>query len=250
MEGLGRIDGVLTGHGVHDEHDLVGTGRVLDAGEFVHESVVDVQAPGGVEDQRVDAGLLRFGERPLAHIDGDADGLAVRRDLVGLGVEEHAGAAGGLFADMIGHEAELLHSGGALEVGGGEHDGAPALLEVRGELAARGRFAGALQAAEHDDGGAGAGAGDAGGVVAGVRHERDEAVVDDADHFFAGLEALGDLAADGFGADFLAEVVDHVVVDVGLEQRGADVLHRVGDVGLGDGRLAGQTAEGAVETFG
>ena len=42
------------------------------------------------------------------------------------------------------------------------------------------------------------------------------------------------------------EVLHHLEVDVGLEQRHADVAHGRGDVGLGELALAAQAVEGVV----
>ena len=216
--------------------------------QLVHQVVVDVQPPGRIEDQRVDVLFLRFLERVAADLDRDADGLAVLGDLVRLGVEHDLRPAGQLVVDLVGDGLELLDRGRSLQVGGAEHDAAPALLEVPRELAAGCGLARALQPAHHDDGRPGADAHDARLAVA--AEELDEPLMDDADHLLPGLEALGDLGAERVVEDGVAELVDDVDVDVGLEERRADVAHRLADVGFGDLALAGELAEDVVEPVG
>jgi hypothetical protein len=87
VEGLGGVDGVLAGHGIDDEEDLVGLDAGIDAAEFAHEVIVDVQATGGIEDEDIGLLLACRDEGAPADIDGDADRLAVGRDLVAFGVE-------------------------------------------------------------------------------------------------------------------------------------------------------------------
>ncbi len=119
--------------------------------------------------------------------------------------------------------------------------------EVLGELAASGRFAGALEAGHHDDGGAGLYEVDA--RVHGA-HQVDELFVDDLDHHLAGLEGLDDLAADRFLDDGLGEIADDFEIDVGVDQGAADFLHRFADVLFADFSAAGQRAEHAAEFVG
>ena len=71
--------------------------------------------------------------------------------------------------------------------------------------------------------------------------------MDDAGDLFAGGKGGGDLGAEGLGADVVDEGVDDVEVDVGLEEGDADLAHGVGDVLVGDGALAAEGLEGALE---
>jgi hypothetical protein len=112
--------------------------QVLDLGQLAHQLVVDVQAPGGVEDQHVDAGVAGSLHRALAHLHGNAHRLAVRRDLVGFGVEGDARPAGQVVLRLVRDGLELVHGRGALEVRRGKHDRSAPLLEVPREFAAGG----------------------------------------------------------------------------------------------------------------
>src|SRR5919199_1667743 len=75
---LGDVDGVLAGHGVDDEEDRVRADRLADLHQLAHQRLVDVEAPGRVDDQHVLAVRLGPVERPA----GDVDGVAVRPLLV------------------------------------------------------------------------------------------------------------------------------------------------------------------------
>ncbi len=65
-----------------------------------------------------------------------------------------------------------------------------------------------------------------------------------------GERAVVTCGAHGLGADVLDEGVDDVEVDVGLEEGEADLAHGVGDVFVGDGALAAEGLEGALEFVG
>ena len=89
-----------------------------------------------------------------------------------------------------------------------------------------------------------------GRVVLVAGHDAHEFVVHDLDHELTGLEALDDLLALGLGDDLGAELLDDVVVDIGFKQRGAHLVHRLGDVGFGNLPFAGKVAKNVGETFG
>ena len=121
-----------------------------------------------------------------------------------------------------------------------------ALLEPRGELAAGGGFAGALQPRHEDDARRLGGELEAGGVGA---EGGDELVADDFDDLLGGREGGGDFGAEGLGANFFDEVAGDVEVDVGLEEGEADLAEGVVDVLVGEGALAAEGLEGALEFF-
>ncbi len=149
-------------------------------------------------------------------------------------------------ADLLAEDAELFDSRGSLEVVGDQQGVAALRDEVLAELGGSGRFAGALQACQQDDRRPGR---DEVDPRIHRPHELDQLVVDDLDHHLAGMEALDDLGADRLLADVLGELLDDVVVHVGFEQCLADVVHGVGDVGLGNPPPAGQRPEDRIEFF-
>ena len=124
--------------------------------------------------------------------------------------------------------------------------GLAALLhDVLRELRGGRRLARALEAHERDDGRA---ADEPERPVA-RRQERGELVVDDLHDLLAGGQALEDLGADRALAHAGDEVLDDLEVDVGLEQREADLAHRGVHVGLGHATTTGQPGEGLAEAI-
>ena len=55
VEVLGGVDGVLAGHGVGDEEDLLRVEQLFELLHLVHQLFVDVEAAGGVDDEGVAA---------------------------------------------------------------------------------------------------------------------------------------------------------------------------------------------------
>ena len=72
LEGLRRVDGILTDHRVDDEQDLVGIGRLADVGGLLHHLGVDAEAAGGVDDDDV----VLLAARDLDAVAGDLHGVA------------------------------------------------------------------------------------------------------------------------------------------------------------------------------
>ena len=67
------------------------------------------------------------------------------------------------------------------------------------------------------------------------------------DDLLARRHAFDDLLPDAFGLDPLDEFGGDFDVDVGIEQREADLPHRIGDVGFGQGALSAQFAENIMQ---
>jgi len=82
IELTGHRDRVLAGHGIGNEQDLVRHHRGLDASQFVHEFVIDVQTPACIEHDQIKA--LRA--TALNPVPADADDVLRRRPRVVLSV--------------------------------------------------------------------------------------------------------------------------------------------------------------------
>jgi hypothetical protein len=215
---------------------LVGADRAVDPGEFLHQRLVDRQPPGGVEDHGRDVFLAGPGHARLA--DGDRIGGRPRRQ-VGGRVHRHA--------ELLAEHDELLDGGGPLKVGGHEQHAPAGREDLLGELGRGGRFAGALQAAQHEHRRA------AGLEVERVihrAHELDELVVHDPDELLGGVERLEHLLADGLGRHPLQELVGHVVGDVGLQERRLDLLQALPHVAGGELAAAAERVDGRGERGG
>jgi hypothetical protein len=85
--------------------------------------------------------------------------------------------------------------------------------------------------------------------VAPATQQLDEPAVDDPDHLLAGLQALGHLLADRVGQHIIDERVNHIVIDIRLDQRGPHIRQRLLHVGLADRALARELAVDVAEGF-
>ena len=147
VEGRGRVDGVLAGHGVGDEEDLGGVEGGFEVGHLVHEELIDAEAAGGIDDEDVAAevsGVAEgfFGEAEDGFCSGGRAG----------GVVELAFIDGG--GDGFGDDFELLAGGGAIDVDRDEHGAVAAFFEPAGRACRRWWFCPEpLEAGHEDDGG-------------------------------------------------------------------------------------------------
>ena len=106
-----HVDRFLPGGRIEHQQDFVRTHQVTEPNEFLHQRFVDLQAAGGVENQRV-TGLSR---REIARFPGDFE------DVRFASLDEHRDPQ--LFAER----GELIHGGGSIDVGG-HQQGRPTLF--------------------------------------------------------------------------------------------------------------------------
>ena len=237
MKLLRRVDGVLAGHGVGDEEDLLRGEQLLQALHLGHQLFVDVQAAGGVDDERV-----------AAHDDGFAAGFFGQaldeRRAGGLALQVAFVEAG---LDLLGDDLELLARGGAVDVDRNQHGPVTALLEPGGELAAGGGFAGALQPGHENHGGRLRGEFEARRVFA---EQRDQLVADDLDHLLGGRERGEDFGADGFVADVLDRSLTTLRLTSASSRATRISPQGFGDVFFSQRALAAEGLEDALEFVG
>ena len=199
---------------------------------------VDAEAAGGVHDHDVVQRAPRFLDA------GAGDGDRVTGGLVQLGgggarVRGEDGHAGALADDL-----ELRHGVGALQVAGDQHRAVALGLEPLGQLAGQRGLTRALEAGEHDDGGAGLGQPDPAGFAA---EDLDEFLVDDLDDLLARVQRAGDLGAERPLAHAGGELPDHRHGDVGVQQGTPDLADRGVNVRLGEAALATEVLEGCCQ---
>jgi hypothetical protein len=149
--------------------------------------------------------------------------------------------------DLATEGAQLLDGGRALQVGADQQRVAALRLEPAGQLGGVRGLARALQAGHEHDGGW-------------LRRERDlqrvptergdKLLVDDLDDLLRRREALGQVGAHAGLADAPDEVAYHAHVDIGFEQRDANLAQHLLDVGLAESTLAAKTLEDAFEPIG
>ncbi len=121
--------------------NLAGIEELLQPLHLVHQLFVDVQAAGGVDDERV-----------AAHDDGFATrffGQALDERRTGRFALQVAFVDAAF--DGLGDDLELLARGGPVDVDRDQHGTVAALLEPGRQLAAGGGFARALQAGHQND---------------------------------------------------------------------------------------------------
>jgi flavin-binding protein dodecin len=225
LERLGDGHGLLARHRVEDEQDVMWLRCLAHRRELLHQRLVDLQAAGGVDDHDVSALRLCL-----------LDALRRRLHRVGRSEDGHL--------DLLAELLQLRDGGGALQVRGDERGRRALLAEQQRELGSGGRLARALEACEQDHRRALAGHGE---LRAARAHQRRELLVDDLHHLLAGRQALRDVLAERALLDAIDELLDHLEVDVGLEQREADLAHRFRDRLLVQAPALPQVAERGLE---
>ena len=191
---------VLAGHRVGDIQPVGRVHRLRDGVQFRHQLIVDVQAPRGVDNQRVEPELFRGRQRPCGACD---------RVHLPFGIMNPD-------ADLLRQHGKLLDGGRAPDVGGHEHGMFPLLREPLGQLRRCGRFARALQAQHQHHARRtrrfGQPAGD-------VTKQRQQLVAHDAHDLLIRRQAPEHFLAHRLRADAIDEGLDDPEVNVGFEER-------------------------------
>ena len=149
-------------------------------------------------------------------------------------------------ANLAAERGQLVGSGGTVDVARGEQRGAALLLEQVGQLYGRRSLAGALQAHEHDD---------IGNAVAkdklalGGAEHLGKLVEHDLDDVLRRRQRLHDLGGHAALLGLSDKLLDDLEVDVGLEQRHANIAHGRSNIGLGQLALAAQAVKCVVEAI-
>ena len=229
VKGLCCADSVLAGHCVNHEQNFIRVDRGLDGLEFVHECLIDVQAACGVKENHVVT---------VAHGMGNGSFCNVHR--VRLAHFKNRNAK--LSADDL----QLFDGCGPVNVAGREQRVFILLFEQTCQLRAVGRLACALQADQHHDGRR---LGRDLDLLVLAAHERGQFLIDDLDDHLRGREAFEYVRTNTALGCLFDEVLDDLVVDIGLEQRQTDLAHGFLDVGLRQAALAAQLFERIREFF-
>ena len=244
VEDPGRLDGILSRHGIDDEIDLMWIQGESDTVQFLHEVVIDMQSTGGVEYQDIEPFTASSLQRPLADADGDTGGITVLGAFVGFSMEGDLGISLRVGLDSLHDQLQLFNGGRALQVGGADQRVAAVSLQIRCQLAAGGGLSCALESTEHDDGRRGV---DEHDMTVDWAHQIDQMLVDDVGHLLTGFQALEDFRSKRLLLDSLAEVVDDIEIDIGLQKCLSDFLHGLAYVRLAESATAREIAEGLAE---
>jgi hypothetical protein len=215
-EGARLGEGVLAGRGVEHQQRpaLPIPGLALDhpadLAELGHQVLLGVEPPGGVDQHVVDPARL-----------GRLEGVEDHRRRVGARLRAHH-----RHPQALAPERELLDGRGAEGVGGGEQHRLPLPERALGELGDRGRLAGAVDADDQRDPGAGSAERRLRGVEEQDRHPVDQ--------HLAELQDVERLAPLEVPADLLDQLETGLDAEVGPDQRLLQVLQGL----LVEGRLA------------
>ena len=155
-------------------------------------------------------------------------------------------AAEDRYANLATERGQLVGSGGTVDVARCEQRRAALLLEEVGKLYGSRGLTGALQAHEHDD------IGDAvtkNELALGGAEHLGELVEHDLNDVLRRRERLHDLGGHTALLGLSNELLDDLKVDVGLEQRHANVAHGRSNIGLGQLTLAAQAVKCVVEAI-
>ena len=204
---------------------------VLDLGEFLHHSLIDLQASCGIQDDDVFslfAGIAHCGV-------GDTGGLLS----IFEGKNIHS-----LFLTV---DLQLLNSRGPVDVQCHQKGLASFGFELPGQLGGCGRFTCALAACHHNH--CRASAGLQRNLSHFRAHEAGHLFIDDLDDHLGGIESAHDIRADRaflYGGD---KVLYDFEIDIGLEQGHLDLSHSRPDVRLRQTSLAAETTEHLIQFF-
>ena len=149
--------------------------------------------------------------------------------------------------DLLAEALQLIDRRRPVDVASDEHRVSALLAKVDRQLGGVRRLAGTLQADHHQD------------LRRPVRsaerlalgaEDADQLFVDDADHRLGRRQRLQHVLTDGPLANGGDEVLDDPEVDVRLEQRPANLSHRVVDICLGQATFAREPAERFCQSIG
>ena len=212
---LGRVHGILTGHGVYHEENLVGGYGLLDGGNLLHHLLVYGKAAGGIHDYHVVVLGLGLADSVLCYLYGVLVALLL--------VYGHVN----LFAQY----GELVYSCGAVHVTRCEQRPTVLLaLEHEGELTRHGCLTRTLQTAHEDYRGASLEL-----QLHGIAtHEGGELIVHDLHHQLAGAYGGEHVLSQCLLLHRVGECLGYLIVDVGIEQCLAHILEGLGHVHFGD----------------
>ena len=230
VKGRRRIDGILTGHGIDHQQNLMGLHRCLDGLQLVHQRLVHMQAACGIQKHHVVAvvtgifqGFLGNMYRLiLSHLkDRDVQLLADHLQLRDRSGTVHvAGNQQRAFAELAAHQA--------------------------GQFRAVGGFTGTLQAHHHHDRGALIGYRQLG---IGAAHQVRHLFVDDLDDLLGGGQAVQHVGTDTALGHLGDKFLDDLIADIGLQQRQAHLAQSFADIVLRQAALAAQALECGIQFF-
>ena len=196
---------------------------LADSVKLLHQRLVDVQAAGGIQNHHVALMLTGVFDRLQRGLD---------RILRAVFIDRHA--------DLTADDLKLLDGRRAIDIAADQQRTLAVLFQPVRQLGGHRRFARALQAAEHEHRNRGRAV-----LQPRVRaaHQFRQLFVDDLDDLLLGAQAALGFLPDAALGGLFHEVLDNLIVDVGLQQGHAHLAHHQLDVLLGQAALAAHLAE-------
>ena len=230
VELLGRIDSILTRHGIHHEENLVGLHRIAEVLNLLHQLLVHSLPTSGIDDE---------------HIESLSLGML-------YGITGNAHRVGGTLLEMDRHpnlfaqDTQLFHGSRAEGVAGSQQRIAVLLLaQELSQLAAHGRLARTIQTS-HQDNGRMALQVHAHRLAA---HQFRQLIVHNLHHQLLRLDGSQHILSQGFLLDRISKVLSNFVVDIGIEQGTTHILQSLSYINLGDFALTFQYLERPLKPF-
>ena len=229
IERLGGLDGILAGHGIHDEKRLRWLDSLMQGRNLVHQFLVYGQTAGGIDHHH----RKTFGTGLGDGVTGDDDRIL----LPFLGIDRNL--------DALTQDLQLLDSCRTECIAGRQQDLDALLLDIQAQFAGERRLTGTVEAGHENDARVALDV-DVTGIAA---HEIGQFVMDDLDHHLLRLDRGQHILAQCLGLDAFAEFLRHLETDVRIQQRLADVLDRFGNIDFGDFAFTLQDLERPFQPF-
>jgi hypothetical protein len=196
--------------------------------QLAEQGFVDVKPPGGVEDERGQTAARRLVSRGSTDLERRLAGCAGHRD-----------------AELRAQGPELVHRGWPLGVGRRQQRVLPLLGIEAGELGRGRRLARALQAHQHDHRRR---VGSRRQAMAAAAEQLDELAVDDLHDLLSRRQRRQHVLPHGLFLHPVDEGADDLEVDVGFEERQANLAQRLLDVLLRQPTAAAELVEDGLQS--
>ena len=218
---LGAANSILTCHGVRNQQNLGRRNRLADPFELHHHLVVDMQPPGGVYDYNVVPAVARITQSLLR---------ARQRIGIPCGVE--------ISQSVVGAEnSKLFHSRGTIDVHRKEQRGVVVFREPVTELCRRGGFSGTLEPNHQKDGRR---------LLVKLQlclvapQQLHQLVAHNFHYLLGGGQGIHDFLSQRALLYSSHEILRDLVMDVGIQQRIANLPSSLLEMAFGDTALASQ----------
>ena len=215
VELFGGVHRILTGHGIDHEECFGRCDSVFDSRNLLHHLLVNRQTTGCIDDDNVVSEFLRFSDSRF--------GFLHRIRFVQAQIDVRF--------NLLTQYAQLLDSGRTIDVARHQHDAFILLgLEIISQFGGKSSLTGTLETGHKNDRRRTF-------EIQFLRfatHQFCQLVVRNLHHQLSRTHGSNHVLSERFLFHAVGKLLGCLVVNIGFQQRFADVLHRLGDVYLGD----------------